>query len=90
MLHGILTTDFGTLEGLALIKDEITTFNKGLQPIGSPYWLTNSQKRLSQASGSIVVAFATEEEANRAIRNRLYIVGISVRVNKHYIVVSTS
>src|SRR6266852_5756667 len=30
----------------------------------------------------MVVAFATAEEANRAIRHRLYIAGISVRVKK--------
>ena len=32
----------------------------------------------------MAIAFATEEEANRAIRERLYIAGISVRVEKLY------
>ena len=44
----------------------------------------SADKRLSQRAGSVAVAFATEEEANRAIRNRLYIAGISARVEKLY------
>ena len=67
-----------------LIVEEITTFNKDLVPIGTPYWLTASDKRLSQQAGSVVVAFATASEASRAIRHRLYVVGISVRVEKLY------
>ena len=51
-----------------LIVEEITTFNKDLVPIGTPYWLTPSEKRLNQRAGSIVVAFATANEASRAIQ----------------------
>ena len=64
--------------------EEIVTFNKGLSPIGTPYWLTSAGKRSTQRAGSIAVAFATEQEANKAIRHRLYIAGISVRVEKLY------
>ena len=67
-----------------LVIEEIKTFNTGLHLIGAPYWLTSAPRRLSQRAGSVVVAFATEEEASRAIRNRLYIAGISVRVEKLY------
>jgi hypothetical protein len=83
-LHGVPIADFNTPEGMSLVVDEIQTFNKGLKPIGTPYWLTSAEKRLTQRGGSLAVAFATEEEANRAIRNRLYIAGISVRVEKLY------
>lgn len=84
VLHGIPIADFNTQEGMELVKDEIKTFNKGLNPIGTPYWLTSAERRLNQQGGSVVVAFATETEANRAIQNRLYIAGISVRVEKLY------
>jgi hypothetical protein len=67
---------------MELVIDEIQTFNKGLKPIGTPYWLTTPEKRANQRAGSVVVAFATTEEASKAIRNRLYIGGISVRVEK--------
>ena len=78
VLHGIPTADFNTPNGIALVTEEIQTFNKGLQPIGTPYWLTQASKRLNQRAGSVVVAFASPEEANRAIRHRLYIAGTSV------------
>jgi hypothetical protein len=67
-----------------MIVDEIKTFNEGFNPIGKPYWMSSATKRDAQRSGSVAIAFATEEEASRAIRNRLYIAGISVRVEKLY------
>jgi hypothetical protein len=84
VLHGVPTADFNTLEGMALVVEEIKTFNKGLTPIGTPYWLTPAEKRSDQRAGSVAVAFATEEEASRAIRQRLYVGGISVRVEKYW------
>jgi hypothetical protein len=90
VLHGIPTADFNTPGGMDLIVEEITTFNKDLVPIGTPYWLTASDKRLSQQAGSVVVAFATANEASRAIRHRLYVAGISVRVEKLYWTASTT
>jgi hypothetical protein len=83
-IHGIPIRDFDTPNGMQLVVDEITTFNQGLKPVGTPYWLTSQEKRKSQLAGSVVVAFGTEEEANRAIRNRLFIGGISARVEKVY------
>lgn len=84
VLHGIPIADFNTPSGMDLIVEEIKTFNKGLVPIGTPHWLTSSEKRLNQRAGSVVVAFATAIEASRAIRHRLYVAGISVRVEKLY------
>lgn len=81
-IHGIPTIDFNVPEGMEMIKSEIATFNRGLAPVGTPFWLTNAEKRANQRGGSIVVAFATQEEAERAIRERLIIAGISVRVEK--------
>ena len=74
-----------------LIVEEIKTFNKGLTPIGRPYWATSREKRESGLirSGSVVVAFPTEAQAKRAIHNRLYIAGISARVEKYYTIAST-
>jgi hypothetical protein len=80
-IHGIPLIDFGQANGLDLIKEEITTFNKGLDPV-STYWLTKQAKRQDPLTrfGSIVVAFTTPQEASRAIRQRLYIAGTSVKV----------
>lgn len=88
--HGIPISDFNHDQGMDMIKDEITTFNKGLKPIGMPYWISTVENRLVKKAGSVAIAFATEEEASRAIRNRLYIAGISVRVSKFYTVAPTT
>jgi hypothetical protein len=90
VVHGIPIRDFDTPKGMELVVDEITTFNQGLKPIGTPYWLTTKEKRKSQLAGSIVVAFASEVEATRAIRSRLFIGGISARVEKLYSVAPTT
>jgi hypothetical protein len=90
VLHSIPTSDFNTTKGMELVIEEIKTFNKGLQPIGTPYWLTSADKRANQRAGSVVVSFATAEEANRAIRHRLFIAGISVRVEKFYATAPTT
>ena len=89
-IHGIPTRDFDIPSGMQLVVDEITTFNQGFKPIGTPYWLTTQEKRKNQLAGLIVVAFAIEEETKRAIRHRLYIGGISIRVEKLYSVAPTT
>ena len=83
IIHGLPIRDFNTPEGMDLVVSEIKTFNKGLDPIGRPYWATTKEKRESgQLVGSVIVAFPTEDQAKRAIQNRLYIAGISTKVAK--------
>ena len=79
-IHGI-PTSFRTNEDLAILKEEIPTFNNGLKIVGNPYWLTKEEKR-SQLSGSACIAFASEQEAQKVIRGKLYLLRISVRVEK--------
>ena len=45
-----------------------------------PYWLTRKEKRENQPTGSVCLAFSTESEANKAIKNSLYIAGLRLRV----------
>ena len=83
-VHGV-TLQFDNHDMPQMIRDEISTFNKplNLKVVGTPYWLTSESKRLGgQRAASMVIAFATEEEQTRAIRNRLNIGGVSVRVEK--------
>lgn len=83
--HGIPIAEFDTPNGMSQISEEIRTFNKGLIPINTPFWITSKEKRQDplQRVGSVAIAFSTELEAKRAIQNRLYIAGISVRVEKY-------
>lgn len=73
-----------------MIKNEVSTFNKGLNPIGMPHLISTKANREVKRAGSVAVAFATEVEANKAICNRLYIAGISVRVTRFFSVASTT
>ena len=47
VLHRIPIADFNTPKGIDLVKEEVQIFNKGLKPIGTPYWLTLASKRQS-------------------------------------------
>ena len=80
-IHNV-PTSFHTDESLSILKEEIPTFNNGLEIVGHPYWLTKEEKRQDQVTGTVCIAFATEQQAQKAIRNRLYLLGISTRVEK--------
>jgi hypothetical protein len=67
---------------MELVKNKIRMFNTNYHPIGTLYWLSIAENRAIKRAGAIIVAFGTEEEAQRVIRNRLFIAGISVRVEK--------
>lgn len=84
IIHKIPIKEFSGTRGMDLILEEIKTFNPEFKPIGTPFWLTPSSKRAHQQEGAIVIAFATKSEAELAIRKRLYIAGISTRVEKFY------
>ena len=83
-LYRILIAPFNNPEGMDLLINEIKIFNKGLNPISKLYQLTLADKRQIQLAGFIIIAFTTEQEANKAIKNKLYIANISVRVKKAY------
>jgi hypothetical protein len=93
-IHGIPIREFDTEEGLdsELVVEEIRTFNKGLTPIGRAFWATPKSRCESGLvlNGTIIVAFPTEEQAKRAIENRLYIAGISAKVAKYIATSRTS
>jgi hypothetical protein len=84
VLHGIPTLDFNIPYGMELVLDELKTFNSNLnlKPISTPYWLSSAENRAVKRGGSVIVSFATEAEAERYIRNRVWIAGISIRTEK--------
>lgn len=55
-----------------------------------PHLISTKESRQVKLAGSVAIAFATEAEANRATRNRLYIAGTSVRVTKFFSVAPTT
>ena len=78
--HGISTEIFNFSKGLELLKQEIETFN-GVFPL-AVNWISSVKNRSIKKHGSIVIAFDSEESAQKVLKNRLFIAGISVRTAK--------
>lgn len=79
-IHGIPLKLTHTQDILGSVAEELHIFNK-LTILNTSHWLTSLEKRESgtQLAGSIVVAFETSEEAERAINNRVSIFGVSCK-----------
>lgn len=92
IIHGIPIQPFDGPEGLQRITEEILTYNKDLDlhVKGTPFWITSDEKRKTQRAGSIGVALASDAEAARAMKYRLYIAGICARVEKMHKVAPTT
>src|SRR5450755_4273433 len=73
---------FGHQKGLDLLEEEIRIFN-GLNPVIKPNWISSIENRKTKRHASAIVSFETRAEAEKAIRNRLYIAGISMKVVKY-------
>lgn len=78
VIHKIPLDIFGHEEGLDLLEDEIRTFN-GLNPVSKPNWISSIENRRIKKHASAIISFETKAEADKAIRNRLYIAGASMR-----------
>src|SRR5450432_3322417 len=81
VIHKIPMDIFGHQEGLDLLEEEIRIFN-GLNPVIKPNWISSIENRKTKRHASAIISFETKAEAEKAIRNRLYIAGISMRVVK--------
>ena len=53
-----------------------------MKTVGTPYWLSRPEVRAVKAAGSFVIAFKTEQEAAQAIRNPLFIFGLSLKAER--------
>jgi hypothetical protein len=82
VIHGVPTEIFNNEEGMTLLEEEIKVFN-GLNPVTKPRWLSSKDNRDHKKHGSVAVYFETKEEADRALRNRLQIAGISMRTAEY-------
>ncbi len=75
VVHGVPVMPFSMDDGLTVLKDEIETFNSGLKLLRNPSWLTSEENRQTKRHASIVFAVDSEEQAQKAVRSRLYIAG---------------
>lgn len=81
-VHGVPTSEYKEVADLVRIQEEIETYNIGLKPIATPIWLSSKENRSIHLGASILVAFRTEDEARHAIQSRLFIGGVSCKVEK--------
>jgi hypothetical protein len=79
VIHRILTEIFGQEEGLDFLAEEIKIFNR-INPIIRFNWLSSLENRKIKKHVSAIVSFETKAEADKALRNKLHIAGISMRV----------
>lgn len=79
-IHGVLLHLTHHPDPLENIAYELKTFNN-MDIIGKPYWLTSQEKRENgeRRAGSIVVAFKTKSDLNKAIKTRLNVYGVSCK-----------
>ena len=61
-----------------MLKKEVELFNRGLKLVTKPAWLSTEENRQHKMHSSAVIAFATQEEAQKALRTRVVVAGISI------------
>jgi hypothetical protein len=83
-IHGI-PTSFHTNADLAILKEEIPTFNNGLKIVGNPYWLTKEEKRSEQLSGSACIAINTNLERHHNTCSGAISIKISIGIIRNHL-----
>ena len=83
VLHELPTDTFQNKEGLKLLKDEVELFNKKLKLVSEPVWLSTEENRQHKTHSSAVIAFATQEEAQKALRTRIIVAEMSVHTAEY-------
>ena len=74
---------------MQLAKEEIETFNKDLKLACLPTWLTSEETQSQKAHSSVILAFGSDQETKKALRNRLIIAEVSVKTAVYNVSKST-
>jgi len=82
VIHTILIRSFSTDDGLYLLRQKIETFNPGMKLMKTPQWLSLEENRVNKLHGSVVVQLKDQEMAEKVIKFRLFLGGISVKAEK--------
>ena len=75
----ISTFIFNTKEGMQLVKDEVKIFIKDIKLAVLPHWLISEEARQEKQHDFIVLTVKSEQELQKALRNRFIIAEFSVR-----------
>src|SRR6266511_3617120 len=83
MVHTVPIRLFSTDDGLYLLGQEIETFNPGMKLMKTPQWLSSEENRENKLNGSVVIQLKDQKMAEKAIKFRLFLGGISVKAEKY-------
>src|SRR6266498_1553985 len=83
VIHTVPIRPFSTDDGLYLLGQEIETFNPRMKLMKTPQWLSSEENRVNKLYGSVVVQLKDQEMAEKAIKFRLFLGGISVKAKKY-------
>ena len=61
----------------------VELFNKELKLVSEPVWLSTEENKQHKTHSSAVIAFATQEEAQKALKTRIIVAGMSVRTAEY-------
>ena len=69
--------------GLAFLRKEIEDYNPNMKLIANPTWLSSEINRQKKMHASVILAFATESEAKKALRTGIEALGIKLRTAEY-------
>jgi hypothetical protein len=82
VIHTVPVQPFNMDDGLDILKSEIETFNPRLKLMRNPIWLSKEENRAQKRHSSILIHLEDEEMARKALNARVFIAGVSCRVQK--------
>src|SRR5437016_4433785 len=78
VVHEVPILPFSSSDGLFVLKNEIETFNSDLKLLRNPNWLSIEENRQNKRHASIVFTVNDAEQAQNAIKKKLYIAGLQL------------
>ncbi len=78
VMHEVLILSFSASDDLSILRDEIETFNSGFKLLRDSNWLSSEENRQEKRHASIVFAVDSAEQAQKAIKKKLYIAGVQL------------
>ena len=73
VVHGVSVLSFSTSDDLSILRNEIEIFNPDFKLLRNPSWLSSEENRQNKRHESIVFAIDNAEQAEQAIKKKLYI-----------------
>ena len=77
-MYEVSILSFSVSDDLSIFRNEIEIFNSDLKLLRDPNWLSSEENRQEKRHASIVFAVDNAEQAQKAIKKKLYIAGVQL------------